>query len=254
MTKEFDLAFKNFIKSIDKGPFHNHGDAELLSEKIVDKNGGENDIFVLAVEQAYLDMCRTVDGAGEKKNKTKIEKVKKDIADDLRYYYNGKAKKTNEAFDGWYRSVLSDFQKSILSIGQIQKLINMSFKYLYCCDDIREKYSSHFDCCHMPLDGYTLNWFRTSCKEKKIKNTFFKGKWSKIENSDEYFRIENQIRGFLSGKNVFIEEFIIWEQEKERNNRKQLSDYAKKIMKSKECEKFLGLKEMLDSYSKALSK
>lgn len=34
------------------------------------------------------------------------------------------------------------------------------FKCLYCLEDFREDHRSHFTCCHMPLDGYTLAWYK----------------------------------------------------------------------------------------------
>lgn len=54
-----------------------------------------------------------------------------------------------------------------------QILLYMAFKYLYCiCDRCRggEKYKKKFDKCHMPLDSFSLEWFKRKFKEDDFSN------------------------------------------------------------------------------------
>ena len=54
-----------------------------------------------------------------------------------------------------------------------KKIINMAFKYLYCiCDRCGggEKYKKKFDKCHMPLDSFSLEWFKRKFKEDDFSN------------------------------------------------------------------------------------
>lgn len=106
----------------------------------------------------------------------------------------------------------------IATYGKAQKIINMSFKYLFCCDDapgmiINSHYEKHFRYCHMPLDSYTLEWYKQKNNYKQKNYT-----WSKME-KDEYSEIQNGIRNNLnSSVDTPLEtEFKVWpEIQKER--------------------------------------
>lgn len=71
-------------------------------------------------------------------------------------------------FDLWHncacKNVLEVLQKhytnkdgSEVCYGKAQKIVNMSFKYLYCIPDSAEK-EIHFKYCHVALDTFTLEW------------------------------------------------------------------------------------------------
>lgn len=170
-------------------------------------------LYQYAVYQAWLDMCRTVPGAGNKK-KQQCQDAREKAASILQEYFLGEPKESENDFDGWLRYALDEVSKQAkLTIGQSQKIINMAFKYLYCCEDIRGKYNKHFAYCHMPLDSYTLNWYSG---DKKYQGT----PWSKINAICEYFDIQNRIRDRLCHGNVLLEEFSIWLEEKKKQTKK----------------------------------
>lgn len=128
----------------------------------------------------------------------------------------------------WCDQFKESSYKDLGTYGKAQKIINMSFKYLFCCEDA-EEHHAHFQYCHMPLDSFTLEWIKRFVKDEK-KNALRVGKsdsWSKIQNADaEYYigtngkdfypydRYVNWIRGYIDDRNWSISplelEFVVW--------------------------------------------
>ncbi len=243
-----DKAIQEFASIIEKGPFKclRDYDGKAASEYIAVQNEDIGDIYNCAVYQAWLDMCRTVRGAGEEKAKKKYAAARKVAANALRSYFSGKPKTVEEAFDGWFDSVCFDVAAPAgLTVGQTQKIMNMAFKYLYCCDDIRSRYEKHFSCCHMPLDSYILRWYRDNCATAEYHGEV----WSKIDDVSMYHHIQNEIREKLGGANVLLQEFSIWQDEKDAAEKRNFKTSAEKFMNQKDCPEKLKceLKDYLDS-------
>lgn len=81
-------------------------------------------------------------------------------------------------FDSWHigacENVLDVLQKhytnkdgSDVCYGKAQKIVNMTFKYLYCIPGFAEK-EKHFKYCHVALDTFTLEWLYRKSKEKNL--------------------------------------------------------------------------------------
>ena len=240
-------TIQQFISIIEKGPFkclQNCG-GKTVSEYVVAQNQSVGDIFDCAVNQAWLDMCRTVSGAGNEKSKNKYSALKKAAAAALRSYFDGKPKTTVDAFDGWFGSVCSEIGSGVkLTVEQKQKILNMAFKYLYCCEDIRSKSEAHFACCHMPLDRYTLTWVKKNC----VVAEYHGEAWSKLDGT-MYFQIQNGIRKKLGVKNILQQEFSIWQEEKAMAETRDFKTSAKAFVRHEDCPEKLKneLKEYLDS-------
>lgn len=248
MSKATKTLVAEFVSSIQRGPFRCL-DSYTGNEqaRYVEKQNPElGDIFDCAVYQAYLDMCRTVSGASKGKKKKAIAETRSITAEVLRHYFNGKPKTKDEAFDSWYSSMAFQAQAPArLTVGQVQKLINMAFKYLYCCEDFREKRQSHFAFCHMPLDSYTLAWYKRECDPD------YDGEaWSAIDDNAKYFCIVRGVRQKLQGKVVLEEEFSIWAEEKRRIEISDLKKAAVKISSYSGCSD--ALKKQLTSFAKHL--
>lgn len=250
MAGRQDQRMADFISGISKGPFKclRDYDGDNPRRYVEECNTDLGDAFDCAVYQAYLDMCRTVPGAGKGKRKKEIEKTRNIVADALRDYFAGKPKAKEEAFDRWHGSALFAAQAPArLSVGQAQKLLNMAFKYLYCLEDFREGHRSHFACCHMPLDSYTLAWYKRECDPS------YDGEaWSAIDDNAKYYRIVETTREKLKGKVVLEEEFSIWDAEKARIERDDARKAALKVAAYDGCPE--GLKEQLESYAELLAK
>ena len=116
----------------------------------------------MAVDKAYQNtMPPAIKG--------NTEAVKKAIYDYLQQwfeeYLEKKYPRTKEAFEGKYGALCSNFPQFVevklkrnyfKEFGNVQKIINLTFKYLYCL--LPEK-RDWFTFCHMPLDSYALGWY-----------------------------------------------------------------------------------------------
>ena len=187
------------------------------------------DILEYAVNKAYIDMQpRTIKGH----EIIKTAKLRNDLADRFCKYFNDPAPSTEYDFDKIHSDFCDFFLTELNKIfastpqefGKAQKVINMSFKYLYCFDDATS-YLPHFTYCHMPIDSYTLNWcFDNGLYDKKsdIPN------WSTL-NKRDYYDLCGKIRTKLPHKSPLIEEFDIWTEEKAKANEinfiKTIMDY-----------------------------
>lgn len=217
--------FKNGIKKRN-GPKYKR----LTS--INDSNGDERavnmDCIKAAVELAYIDTQRTLRGIGKAENKEKKEakdKALERIIDKLCQFFHGEApdspdgpdgfeaghKKLCEIWCGEFEGKEEDDDSIFGTYGKAQKIINMAFKYLFCCDDASD-FRNHFKYCHMPLDTGTLTWYKRKVDQKKKDYT-----WSKIK-YEEYIKIQGDIRDYLNEteEKPLEKEFTIWpETEKE---------------------------------------
>ncbi len=116
----------------------------------------KDSLFIKAVNLAYLDAARTFKGIKDK------DEVLEKLAKEIQKYF--KENKTSD-FDTLHYTLCDKFIKNLRargytpSYGQAQKVVNMTFKYLYCCEGA-ERYKNKFFNCHMALDSYTLNWFK----------------------------------------------------------------------------------------------
>ncbi len=163
--------------------------------------------------KAYPDIqFRTLKGLGiipaEKKNEAK-QRILDFLTNVLHDYF---VCGITQSFDSWHKDVCNKvsgiFEEDTgipLPFGKAQKLVNISFKYMYCLDDA-EKYLSKFVSCHMALDSIVLQWYRKNIDGKHGINH-----WSSINYSD-YKEIQTNIRGYCMTKGTYpiLEEFDIW--------------------------------------------
>ena len=136
----------------------------------------EDDLMKLAIEKAYRDLQRTMRGfpkSGEsKKNEGKKQEValRDEIKKNARERISAKIKNMIDCniteqttFDKLHEdaceALIEEFKKNEyegFTIGQAQKWINMTFKYLNLldCNDIEKIY----EFCHIPIDRYILEY------------------------------------------------------------------------------------------------
>lgn len=186
-----------------------------------------------AVEKAYGDAKRTMIGIGkfESEKGKALEGMEGAF---INYFNNEKVIGKPDAFDDKVHGELckcwtSKFKgedANLATYGKAQKIVNMTFKYMYCW---YYKHSSEgewkedkkkFQFCHMTLDSYTLNWiYDRTCKEKRKNISFTKSvKWSSLESVEDYLGIEKlakeAINKVFGEKMPAIEaEFLIWDYE-----------------------------------------
>ena len=143
------------------------------------------------------------------------DELRETLAQEFVKYFQSPSPTTREDFDKIHKGLCEGFLNGLNEVfaryklakqefGKAQKVINMTFKYLYCFDDA-EKFEDYFRFCHMPIDSYTLNWcFDNIYPKAKIKN------WSSLD-EDIYDKLSKEI-----GNNLAFplkEEFKIWPKE-----------------------------------------
>lgn len=164
-----------------------------------------------------------------------------DLAKNFYKYFGAPAPTSQSDFNKIHKSLCENFIRDLglktATYGIAQKIVNVSFKYLYCIHcKFGSSYGAHFKYCHFILDSYTLDWYYTHiCKTKKTAQK----KWTSLTSAD-YQKIEDKIISSLSGSLTFPwggtsvslppdalkAEFIIWELEK----RKQAISELKKLI------------------------
>ncbi len=197
----------NFKNGISKGPLKKRKNFELDIQNL--------DIFKEAVYQGYLDASRTFKGIKSKETaiNSLAQKIQKYFLNEYTDY------KFNTLHKKWCEEFILELKNDgyIASYGKAQKVINMAFKYLFCfeCDS---SLSDKFKNCHMPLDSYTLNWFKRVVLNGKChyKDTTPHRivEWSKLD-SETYCWIQEQISEHLSNEEITVLEleFVIWPEE-----------------------------------------
>lgn len=183
----------------------------------------------ICVEKAYRDFCRTIkyqkDADVEKKASFK-EKTTKLIIN-LINNYPVIDDHEELSFDDWHRKAIEGiielsekfsylFRGSeFITVGQAQKWLNMSIKYMRMMDVLNERMEPEF--IHVPIDNYIIDAVK---KQEKIAEQFnveglgikptFSESWSRIDNYDEYSDYQQKIREELKIKHCLP---IDWESE-----------------------------------------
>lgn len=223
------------------------------SQLVVPDKGDLKEAVDWAVEKAYGDAKRTMTGIG------KFEDEKKKALEDMEgafkdYFNNEKIIEKPDAFDQVHGELCkrwtSKFERedaNLATYGKAQKIVNMTFKYMYCWyykyfhENMKkwEKIKYKFRFCHMTMDSYTLNWiYDRTCKEKRKNISFTKSvKWSSLESVEDYLGIEKLAEEAIKNEKDFkgmsaIEaEFLIWDYEmiREKTNEwvKAMEKYVK---------------------------
>lgn len=156
-------------------------------------------MFIDCVYQAYLDASRKFVGINLISQAQK-EACFANLAEKIRDYLCAKPYNSAADFDAWHKTLCRDFVQGFylfgytkVSIGMAQKVINLSFKYLYCCNDGATKYKDYFKYCHLTLDDYVLSWYtRTVDPKNKVLE------WSTLNNYPTYIAIQWATRNYLS--------------------------------------------------------
>lgn len=179
-NKDVIAEIGKFKSGINKGNFKN------CKNKNFDPR--DNDLFKNAVHLAYLDAARTFSKINSSSGTAEAE-----LAKAIQNYFKGQACAKKEDFDTLHFNLCNDFIKNLSSIGytsvtygQAQKIVNMTFKYLYCLNGATSpQYNDYFDFCHVALDSFTLEWIWRNCNPKASKLNKYEA-WSNLDKVDYY--------------------------------------------------------------------
>lgn len=147
-----------------------------------------------------------------------INAVKDKLAENLIGVFKGNSTFDDPKHEELCKSFIKDFQDAINNInqeikscfsstetidpnqityGKSQKIVNMSFKYLYLFEDAH-LYPNIFDGCHMAIDENILKWFRKNDKDKK---SIFNVTWSNMTKT-QYNGIKNEIKSYCTNHSI----------------------------------------------------
>lgn len=205
MNNKIESCIEDFIKDT-KLPQYNG---------VIDK-----DIVDWAVRMAYGDAKRTMEGISKyaSQRKTALADIAGGITD---YFLNKEAADSQEEFDQMHEALCSIWTKAFEGIfigtyGRAQKIVNMSFKYLYCVDYHKKNYYDWFRFAHITLDSYILDWMHQNkyvCSEIKFSKIL---KWSNLEQK-MYNILEAKAARGIANTHAFDNytaleaEFLIWD-------------------------------------------
>lgn len=169
------------------------------------------------INRAYRDFNRTLYGIGKYQQKDDIINSAKEYIFDEFSIVKTKGITIHKAFDAWYKNVCyglasiyaeQDFARFF--VGQGQKWINMTFKYIFAYGKkYLEWYDIFYEFCHVPIDNILLAELKNYQRYNGLK---INDAWSRIENYDDkdsYIRFQHKFRK----RSIMLpldEEFYLW--------------------------------------------
>lgn len=174
--------------------------------------GSKPDLLTACINRAYRDFNRTLHGFGNFKNASEIHSeavsLLKDSLASLKSTCSSQI--SAEVFDNWHKitceRLISLFESHghHLFVGQAQKWVNMTMKYIFTVGEQRiSGFASVYSFCHVPFDNILL---------KQLEDYDFpalNGAWSRLDNYDEYLGRQKWIRQKFSLAPMDVE-FQLW--------------------------------------------
>ena len=172
----------------------------------------EEDVIELAMTKAYRDLMRTIRSFASNMNNNRIKtNARTCIKEYINKIINANIT-SQKQFDQIHQEacemLIEKFEDQYFTIGQAQKWINMTFKYLHLLEC--EALENIYEYCHIPIDSYMLN----------ITNYQMSKPWSKLNDYDEYLKYQDWFRNKYKDQIPLDAEFYLWleEAKKTRNN------------------------------------
>lgn len=177
--------------------------------------GNRDDLLHACISRAYRDFNRTGHGLSRLENKGALYTQASDY---LRQTFSDiQQDKTNvsnqEQFDRWHQATCGRLAECYInhgyntfSIGQAQKWINMTFKYIFTMGDNRlPDFYNLYKLCHIPIDNIVLDELR--------KEAGFPGltcAWSRLDDYGKYLSCQKWIRERFPSDAPLDIEFRMW--------------------------------------------
>ncbi|MFR1631578.1 MAG: hypothetical protein ACLSU0_00250 [Oscillospiraceae bacterium] len=166
-----------------------------------------------SIEKAHTDMARRANGHRPEIQTESVSWLKDHFIKaspfsisncvDFDVWHTETCNKYCSQMNSWIRRKGFNFT---MTYGRAQKVLNMTFKYLYCTTAYKAKVESIAPFLHMTLDGYTLHWYRDIVVDFINKSSSVKIKkgdisdWSKMNEKSkrQYIDIQKDIRAYLN--------------------------------------------------------
>jgi len=216
-TKKLKLALKVIRGQNEKGESQRVGDkiekelkrrkdAKIIKKSTLRKKdisnfwkrlylGDDTDIMDSCIKRAYRDFSRTMHGIGKKQTPDKYSNIRFFVRIVLNEVFD-KQFKNQIDYDSWLevkclklKEKFQSIYKFKITIGQAQKWINMSLKYLYAYGYIESQViENNYAFFHIPIDNII--------QEKLIQYNIPKLKepWSRLTDYDNYLDYQKLVR------------------------------------------------------------
>ena len=249
------------LESLKKYFYENENDFRICNcADYYNENRGNNAINLAFKDFTSRTLTKTSQNAQVDVDKRKI--ALRELANKFYDYFNDKVK-NKEEFEKWHRDRCNEFITNYndalsgyqsIGYGKAQKIVNMTFKYLYCyADAVNYINKGYFNYCHMPLDSFTLAWYKREAKGK------VNCSWSDMEDK-EYLEIQGNIRKYLHDerkfkfgsdeinlpRNSLEAEFFVWQNERNNGSFKNIMNaiykFDKNIIDDMDCDLINSIK------------
>ncbi len=159
--------------------------------------GRDGDWLDRCMRRAYLDMNRTLHGMSElgENHRDWMSWMRRDLKDRLTML-PGEHAWTQASFDTWHhesvdmlKRISSEHGFSSLSVGQAQKWINMSIKYVIALGERRVPgFCSVYDVAHVALDNVVLE------RLTELGMSPLGCAWSRLDDYGQYMVVQEWVR------------------------------------------------------------
>lgn len=153
-----------------------------------------------AINRAYRDFNRTLIGLPTEKERPYLKKKWSDLLEKEIESTQLVEKFNNwNDFNIWHKTLCTNLRNANpnytgLTVGQAQKWVNMTLKYLYVMGEEKVKgISINYDYFHVPIDNIIQEEILKDLN-RDHKNKFFDVVWSKISDYDKYLEFQSYVR------------------------------------------------------------
>ena len=173
----------------------------------------KNGYLEASINRAYLDFSRTLHGIRKHPKKEMLFKLAKNKVIETITEMKDIQFENQRSFDNFHKKLSLEIRKIYrdnnfdgFNIGHSQKWINMTLKYIFTMKEKRiPGYKHVYQYSHVPLDNIIIS---------KLKEYGFKGlnnrTWSRIDDYQEYFEIQQWIRKRFPKFLPMDVEFKLW--------------------------------------------
>lgn len=148
--------------------------------------GDDGDALARCLRRAYRDFNRTLHGINDE-TRREAEKTLSDQLSCVRAMDGP----DHDKFDAWHQETCEALAggKFRFAVGQSQKWINMTFKYIYVMGKQRIDGFDHlYDFCHVPIDNILMD----AVRERKFEP--FGCAWSRLDRYSDYMKRQRWFR------------------------------------------------------------
>lgn len=173
--------------------------------------GSNKDYINNCIDKAYLDFNRTLHGFSKVKNRDMLHTNARTYIKDKFIGLKSNIDRFNSQsiFDKWHeyfcfelKSIYKEYGFNDFSIGQAQKWVNMTFKYIYIYGNKISGFEKVYEFCHIPIDNIILS--------KLPKYFHFGVRWSRINDYQDYLEFQKSIRDFIGDEIPLDYEFELF--------------------------------------------